>query len=152
MKDDKILIVDDEQGMRYFVSRYLKHIGYNNVETACDTKEALEVFQKENHSLLIIDIHMPGESGLVLMEKAKKLLPDTVFIIVTASDDLCDAVASLNLGADRYLLKPINDDELQHAVKNSLEKRRLVLENREYKKMLAERTTENRGTNKTVET
>ncbi|MFO7902147.1 MAG: response regulator, partial [Pirellulaceae bacterium] len=85
------------------------------------------------------DIHMPGESGLELLEKVKKSLPDTGFIVITASHDLTDAIASLNQGADRYLLKPLNIEELKHGVKSSLEKRRLVLETREYQKNLEEK-------------
>jgi len=88
---------------------------------------------------VITDIHMPGESGLVLLKKAKESLPDTGFIIMTASDDLSDAVSSLNQGADRYLLKPLKIDEVQYAAKLALEKRRLILENREYQTSLEEK-------------
>ncbi|MFH0797335.1 MAG: HD domain-containing phosphohydrolase [Candidatus Omnitrophota bacterium] len=136
---EKILIIDDEEVARRFLSHSLKHLGYNDVEEASNAEEGFETLQRAKPSLVITDIHMPGESGLEFLEKAKKCLPDTGFIIITASDDLGDAVSSLNQGADRYVLKPLNIDEVQHAVRNVLEKRRLVLENREYQKGLEEK-------------
>ena len=136
---EKILIVDDEETIRRFLSRSLKHLGYNDVEEASNAEEGFEIFQRTKPALVITDIHMPGESGLEFLNKAKECLPDTGFIIITASDDLADAIASLNQGADRYLLKPLNIDEIQHAARNALEKRRLVLENREHQKGLEEK-------------
>ena len=136
---EKILIVDDEETIRLFLSYSLKHLGYNEVEETSNAEEGFEIFQRTKPSLVITDIHMPGESGLVLLKKAKKCLPDTGFIMITASDDLGDAVSSLNQGADRYMLKPLKIDEVQHVVRNVLEKRRLILENREYQKGLEEK-------------
>ena len=136
---EKILIVDDEETIRLFLSRSLKHLGYEEVEEASNAEKGFEIFQRTKPDLVITDIHMPGESGLEFLKKAKKCLPDTGFIVITASDDLGDAVSSLNQGADRYALKPLNIDEVQHAVRNVLEKRRLVLENREYQTSLEEK-------------
>jgi len=139
MSNEKILIVDDEKAIRHFLARSLKHLGYSDVEEASSAAEGFEILEKTKPYLVITDIHMPGESGLTFMKKAKECLPDTGFIIMTASDDLTDAVSSLNQGADRYLLKPLNIDEVHHAVRNSLEKRRLIQENREYQKGLEEK-------------
>ena len=136
---EKILIVDDEETIIRFLSRSLKHLGYNDVEEASNAEEGFEILQRTKPAVVITDIHMPGESGLEFLKKAKKCLPDTGFIIITASDDLGDAVSSLNQGADRYALKPLNIDEVWHAVRNVLEKRRLVLENREYQTSLEEK-------------
>lgn len=136
---EKILIVDDEETIRHFLRRCLQHFGYNDVEEAGNVKEGFEIIQRTKPSLVITDIHMPGESGLELLKKGTEYLPDTGFIIITASDDLRDAIASLNQGADRYLLKPLNIDEIRHAVESSMEKRRLILENREYQKSLEEK-------------
>ena len=139
MTDEKILIIDDEEGVRRFLSRSLKHLGYNEIEEASNVKEGLEILRRVKPALVITDIHMPGESGLEFLKKAKECLPDTGFIVITASDDLGDAVASLNQGADRYLLKPLKIDEVQHSVRLTLEKRQLILENREYQKNLEEK-------------
>ena len=136
MKNEKILIVDDEETIRRFLVRSLKHLGYSDIEEASSAEEGLEVFQKTKPALVITDIHMPGEGGLVFLAKAKEHPSNTGFIVMTASDDLTDAVSSLNKGADRYLLKPLNVNEVQHAVRNVLEKRRLILENREYQNNL----------------
>lgn len=139
MNSKKILIVDDEEIIRRFLGRSLEHLGYNNVEEASSAEEGFEVFQRIKPALVITDIHMPGESGLVFLKKAKKYLPDAGFIIMTASDDLDDAISSLNQGADQYVLKPLKVSEIQHAVESGLEKRRLILENREYQKSLEEK-------------
>ena len=139
MTGEKILIVDDEETIRIFLKLSLKHLGYADVEEANNAEEGFKIFQRTKPSLIIIDIHMPGESGLAFLKKAKEFLPDTGFIVITASHDLDDAIASLNQGVDRYLLKPLNIDEVKYAVKLALEKRRLVLENREYQKGLEEK-------------
>jgi len=136
---ERILIVDDEQEILRFLSRSLKHLGYTDVEEAGNAEEGFEIVRKTQPAMVITDIHMPGESGLELLKKVKKCLPDTGFIVITASDDLRDAIASLNQGADRYLLKPLNIEEIQFAVGLAMEKRRLVLENREYRKNLEEK-------------
>ena len=120
MIDEKILIVDDEEIIRRFLSRSLKRLGYNDIDEAASAEEGFEIFQRTKPALVITDIHMPGESCLVLLKKAKEYLPDTGFIIMTASDDLDDAISSLNQGADRYLLKPLNITEMQHAVESGL--------------------------------
>lgn len=136
---EKILIVDDEEIIIRFLGRSLEHLGYNDLEEASNAEEGFEILQRTKPAVVITDIHMPGESGLEFLKKAKKCLPDTGFIVITASDDLGDAVSSLNQGADRYALKPLNIDEVRHAVRNVLEKRRLVLENRAYQKNLEEK-------------
>jgi len=136
---EKILIVDDEKTIRLFLSHSLKYLGYKDVEEASNAEKGFEIFQRIKPALVITDIHMPGESGLEFLKKAKKYLPDTGFIIITASDDLGDAVSSLNQGADRYVLKPLNIDEVQHVVRLTLEKRRLVMENRAHQKGLEEK-------------
>ena len=143
---EKIVIVDDEEIIRRFLIRSLKTLGYTDVSEAGSAEEGFEIIQRTKPSLVISDIHMPGENGLELLKKVKSAQPDTGFVIMTASDDLGDAIASLHLGADRYLLKPMNMEELDHTIANSLEHRRLILENRAYQKNLEkkveERTTE----------
>ncbi|MFA5393216.1 MAG: HD domain-containing phosphohydrolase [Candidatus Ratteibacteria bacterium] len=134
--NEKILIVDDEQGVRCFLSRSLKYLGYSNTVEASSGEEGFEIFQRIKPDLVIADIHMPGKGGLVFLKEAKKCLPNTGFIMMTASDDLADAISSLNHGADRYVLKPLDIDEVQHGVRLVLEKYRLVLENKEYQKDL----------------
>ena len=138
-KSEKILVIDDEETILRFLSRSLKYLGYTDVEEAGNAEEGFEIVRKTQPAMVITDIHMPGESGLELLKKVKKCLPDTGFIVITASDDLRDAIASLNQGADRYLLKPLNIEEIQFAVGLAMEKRRLVLENREYRKNLEEK-------------
>jgi len=138
--EGKILVVDDEEVIRSFLIRTLRYLGYADVEEASNSDEALDILSvKEGFALVITDIHMPGQNGLWLLKKARERSPDTRVVIITASDDLSDAISSLNQGADSYLVKPLNIKEVEHAVKSSMESRRLVLENREYQKTLEDK-------------
>jgi len=136
---ERILIIDDEVTILRFLSRSLEYLGYNNVEKAGNAAEGFEIIRKTKPALVITDIHMPGESGLDLLKRVKKCLPDTGFIVMTASDDLSDAITSLNHGADSYVLKPLKIDELRHCITSNFEKRLLVFQNRAYQKNLEEK-------------
>lgn len=137
--EEKMLVVDDEETITDILTRFLNHMGYDMVSKASNSLKAIEMIKEKEFSLVITDIHMPGENGLWLLNKARKCCPDTRVIMVTASDDLRDAISSLNQGADRYLVKPLNIEEFRHAVRNSLENRRLIIENRQYQQDLEEK-------------
>ncbi len=136
---EKILVVDDEKTIREIIKRYLELMGHRAVQEAADAGEALEAIKKTGFALILTDIHMPGENGLWLLEKVQEHSPDTRVVMFTASDDLTDAITSLNRGADRYLVKPLNIEEVRHAVASSMEKRRLIMENRDYQSNLEEK-------------
>lgn len=136
--EEKILVVDDEPVIRSFLEEALNRRGYI-VESCENARKAVDRLTKEKYPLLIVDIKMPGESGLWLLKEVKKRQPDTEVIITTASDDLSDAITSLNLGASRYLLKPFEVEELVHTVRELALKRKLILENREYQKNLEDK-------------
>lgn len=139
LSEAKMLVVDDEKMIRGIVKRYLGHMGFRAVEESADSETALEAIMKTDFALVLTDIHMPGKNGLWLLEKVKEHSPDTRVVMFTASDDLKDAIASLNMGADSYLVKPLNNIELQHAVESAMEKRRLIIANREYQNDLEEK-------------
>ena len=80
----KVLIVDDHKAIRFLVTEVLKSHGYNT-EEAADGEEALHSLRSKSFDLVITDNHMPGMSGETLIRKAKKLLPDMPFMIMTGS-------------------------------------------------------------------
>ncbi len=82
---------------------------------------------------------MPGKDGMWLLREIREFSLDTNIIVITASHNLEDAIASLNLGADRYILKPMRIEEIEHTVKNVLEKRKLLMENKAYQQKLEEK-------------
>ncbi len=135
---DRVLIVDDEKGMRDFLSIMLKKEGYaaQAVESA---EQAAEAIGRGDFDLVITDISMPGHSGLDVLKQAKTANPDTPVIMITAYASTESAVEALKLGAYDYIIKPFDVEELKIVVRNALEKRRLEHENRILKRELKEK-------------
>jgi two-component system response regulator PilR (NtrC family) len=135
---DRLLIVDDEQGMRDFLSIMLKKEGYS-VALADSAEKASEFVERGDFDLIISDIAMPGQSGLEVLRQAKEANPDTPVIMITAYASTESAVEALKLGAYDYIIKPFDVDELKIVVRNALEKSRLERENRLLKRELKEK-------------
>jgi DNA-binding NtrC family response regulator len=135
---DRVLIVDDEKGMRDFLSIMLKKEGYT-VSTAESEMKASDRISRGEFDLVISDISMPGRSGLDLLKQAKETSPDTPIIMITAYASTESAVEALKLGASDYIIKPFDVEELKIVVKNAIEKRRLEQENKILKRELKEK-------------
>jgi DNA-binding NtrC family response regulator len=135
---DRVLIVDDEKGMRDFLSIMLKKEGYS-VSTAESESKASDRISRGEFDLVISDISMPGRSGLDLLRQAKETSPDTPVIMITAYASTESAVEALKLGAADYVIKPFDVEELKIVVKNAIEKRRLEQENQILKRELKEK-------------
>ncbi len=131
----QILVVDDESIVREMEIAALSGEGYH-CHGAQDADSACRVLRERTIELALIDINMPGRSGVQLLQEMKEFSPDTAAIMVTAMDDLETAMFCLKLGADDYILKPFNLDRVILSVRNALEKRRLSLENRMYQRHL----------------
>jgi DNA-binding NtrC family response regulator len=112
----RILVVDDDQLMRSFLSRVLAEDGYH-VETAVDGKSALSTIQNNEFDLVLTDLKMPGISGVELMKAVKEIRPETRFVIITAHGSIDNAVEAMKTGASDYLTKPLkNPEELRHVI------------------------------------
>jgi putative nucleotidyltransferase with HDIG domain len=132
MKDNSnVLVVDDEPSVRDIISRGLGLHGYT-CASAASSQEAIALMEADPPAVIISDINMPGQSGFWLLQQIKSRWPDTSVIMLTAIDETQSAVNCLTQGADDYIVKPINLKELAFAVSRALEKRRLILENRDY--------------------
>ncbi len=124
----RILVVDDEQSMRDFLSIMLKKEGYD-VVTAENGGSALKVIQSEIFDLIITDVKMPGVDGIEVLRTAKDVSPETVVIMITAFATTETAVEAMKLGAYDYITKPFKVDEIKLVIQKALEKRNLRKEN-----------------------
>lgn len=115
-----ILIVDDDELMRSFLSTILKEEGHR-IEVAGNGKEGLAKLQATEFDLVITDLRMPDISGLDLMREGGKAKPDTKWIVITAFGSIGNAVEAVKAGASDYLTKPFhNPDELRHVISRVL--------------------------------
>jgi DNA-binding NtrC family response regulator len=108
----KILVVDDEINVIRLLQKFLTSKDYD-VCTAADGRMAIEKVRELKPQIVLLDILMPGMSGVDTLKEIKKLEPDTVVIMVTAVSDEEIAKNSLRLGAFDYITKPINLDYLE---------------------------------------
>ncbi len=121
-KGARILVVDDERGMREFLEIMFQKDGYE-VRCAENGTRALDIFQSEPFDLVITDIRMKPVDGLEVLRKCKALNPHTLFIIISAYANAQTAVEAMKEGAYDYLPKPFNIDEMRTVVQNALASR-----------------------------
>lgn len=115
--NNKILILDDEDPIRQFMKINLDYQGYQTVE-ASSGEEALKVFEEEKPAVAILDIMLPGISGYEVCEKIRDKSPMTGIIMVSAKSQDIDKILGLEKGADDYIIKPFNPQELILRVKS----------------------------------
>tara|TARA_Y100001935_G_scaffold252166_1_gene255488 strand:- start:834 stop:1511 length:678 start_codon:yes stop_codon:yes gene_type:complete len=115
-----ILVVDDDEGIRSLVKKYLNENNYL-VNTAVSAEDASKKINIIKYDLIILDIMMPGKSGLEFIQENKKKL-DTPIILLTAKGEANERVEGLQIGADDYLPKPFEPKELILRMKNILSK------------------------------
>ncbi len=128
----RIMVVDDERSMREFLEILLRKEGYG-VSSFASGEEALESFIKESYDLAIVDLKMPGMSGIELLKKIKKLNPETIVIVITAYASVESAIEAMKAGAYDYFIKPFNVDEIKLHIRRALERKRLEEENKDLK-------------------
>ncbi len=121
MPRKKILLVDDEKSILKTFGIDFTHEGYS-VTTAENGEEAIMILAGGRFDLLITDLAMPGVDGIGVLRAAKKKNPDICAIILTGYGDMASAIEALRLGADDYLLKPCDTDELLLRVARIFEK------------------------------
>jgi len=123
-----VLVVDDEPGMRNFLLKALEQ-ECALVETADSVEAAEQLRQRYHFDLLIVDIRLPGQSGVEWLEELRGHEVDTDVIVMTAYADLETSIAALRSGAADFLLKPFRVEQMMTAVRRCLERRRMVREN-----------------------
>jgi DNA-binding NtrC family response regulator len=122
-----ILVVDDEDSIRHFVSRSLSDDGYQ-VRSAATADEARQLFGEENPDLVILDLKLGQDDGLELLAEFRRAVPDTCVIVITAFGETETAVRAMSEGAFYFLKKPLQLDELNTIVGRGLDMRRISRE------------------------
>lgn len=117
---DRILIVDDEDLIRWSLQQKLTNWGYRPLE-APDGNTAIELAENESPDIILLDIHLPDKNGLEVLRAVRETNPRVVVIIMTAYGVLEDAVSALRLGAYDFVSKPLNFEELKATIENALE-------------------------------
>lgn len=146
MKREKILIADDEADIRELLGDFLESEGYECI-LAVNAFEALEKYKVHNDiDLVMSDIRMPGKTGLELLSDIKEIDDDVMVIMISAVKDIESAISAMSKGAYDYVAKPFKLTEVVLIAKKAIEKRKLILQNKEYQRslerMVAERTIE----------
>ena len=124
-----ILVVDDDKGIRELVREYLNQNNFIT-STAKDALDAEEKTKLIKFDLIILDIMMPGKSGLEFLRENKNII-DTPIILLTAKGEAVDRIEGLETGADDYLPKPFEPKELVLRIKNILHKTNITKDKRE---------------------
>jgi len=119
---NNILVADDEESMRWVLSKALKKKGFS-VDIAKDGNEALRYLEKSSYDLAILDIKMPGLTGLELLDRVRDIRPEQLVVIMTAEASMKNAVEAMKRGAYDYITKPFDLDVID-AIIEKVEKAR----------------------------
>ena len=121
MLANSVLIVDDEPIVRESLRDWLKDAGYQ-VATAESGEEALEMIEKQDFGMVVLDIRLPGKTGIAVLKEIKTKRPWIKSIIITAYPSAVTANETEKLGAVDYLIKPIVPDDLESLIQETLRK------------------------------
>jgi len=130
-----LLVVDDEESIRNAVRRFLLQQGYE-VVTAATGEEALAVLQRQKVTGMLLDVNLPGVSGIDLVPRILQLEPNIALLMLTAVNDATTAALCMQRGAFDYLIKPIDLAHLSRAITNALERRHILLEGQQMSQWL----------------
>ena len=120
-ENSRILIIDDDESIRRILSSILEEKGYI-VDTARNAKEALKKSKAFYYNLALIDIRLPDIEGTDLLSKLQKASPEMIKIILTGYPSLQNAIKAVNKGADGYLIKPADLDDLHQTIERHLKR------------------------------
>lgn len=132
-----VLIIDDDKGMCKTLSRILELDGYH-ISTANTASEGIALAKEHVFNIALLDIKLPDIDGVELLEILKKTAQDLSVIMMTAYASTENAIKALNRGADAFVTKPFDIEELRAIVKKSIDKQRLALEKKRLEKELKE--------------
>ena len=135
VNDEVIVLVDDDPMIREPIRLYFEEFGFPVVE-AESGQRFKEILSTHNVALTLLDIGLPDVDGVELLSDIKRDYPDVAILMLTGIADLQTALECIRKGADDYLAKPVRLNEILIVVKKNLEKRRLVIQNRQYQEDL----------------
>ena len=134
----KILVIEDEAAIRRVLSKIIseENDAYQ-VEQAEDGLIGIEMVKNNEYDLVLCDIKMPKMDGVEVLEKAKKIKPEVPFVMISGHGDLDTAIHTMRLGAFDYISKPPDLNRLLNTVRNALDKKVLIVENKRLKKKVS---------------
>ncbi|MDO5105942.1 sigma-54 dependent transcriptional regulator [Capnocytophaga sp.] len=136
----KILIIEDEAAIRRVLGKILSEENKDyEVDEAADGAEGLEKIKKEDYDLVLCDIKMPKLDGMEVLTETKKIKSEIPFVMISGHGDLETAVNAMKLGAYDYISKPPDLNRLLNTVRNALDKKELVVENKRLKKKITKK-------------
>jgi two-component system response regulator AtoC len=135
--NETILVVDDEEVSRYVLREALSKRGYA-IEEAPDAETAIRKVSQGSFDLILLDIQLPGLSGIDAISKLKEIDPTLIILMITAFGSKEMAIDAMKRGAYDYFVKPFKMEEMEIVVKRSLERRRLASEIRTLQEQIAE--------------
>ena len=138
LRKGSLLVIDDEEIMREILETLLTREGYD-VRLASSGAEGLEYARALSFDAAVVDIMMPGLDGIATLDELKRMDEDLAVIMITAYASVESAIAAMKTGAFDYITKPFKNDEVLVVVRNALERRRLVHENRNLRQNIQER-------------
>ena len=134
----KILIIEDEAAIRRVLSKIISEESESyNVEEAEDGLLGIEMIKNNDYDLVLCDIKMPKMDGVEVLEKAKKIKPEIPIVMISGHGDLDTAVNTMRLGAFDYISKPPDLNRLLNTVRNALDTKTLIVENKRLKKKVS---------------
>jgi two-component system nitrogen regulation response regulator NtrX len=129
----RILVIDDEEGVRSSLKMILEYDGYD-VMLAATGEEGVKLLDRETPDLVFLDIKMPGMDGLEVLQKLQHLVETTPIVVISGHADMATAVKATKLGAFDFMPKPLEQDRVLVTVRNAIDTRRLKSENRTYRR------------------
>ena len=134
----KILIIEDEAAIRRVLTKILSEENDSyKVEEAEDGLQGVEKVKNEDYDLILCDIKMPKMDGVEVLEAVKKIKPEIPMVMISGHGDLETAINTMRLGAFDYISKPPDLNRLLNTVRNALDKKQLVVENKILKKKVS---------------
>ena len=145
MQKPELLVVDDDQTIRQYLTHFLSSAGYN-VECVASGSDAIaRLSSGRSPDLILLDVMMPGMDGLEVLSHIKRLKPALPIVILSGVGQVKTVVEAIKLGATDYLSKPFEDQELELAIENAIEKQKLREEVRTLRRQLADNDQELSG-------
>ncbi len=134
----KILIIEDEAAIRRVLKKIITEENDKYlVEEAEDGLSGIEMIKNNDYDLVLCDIKMPKMDGVEVLEKTQKIKPEIPMLMISGHGDLDTAVQTMRMGAFDYISKPPDLNRLLNAVRNALDKKNLVVENKQLKKKVS---------------
>ena len=138
MAKPKLLLVDDDKNALDGLVKILTHDGYS-VSGVLSGYEALNLLSKKNFDIIVTDMKLPGMGGLSLVHEIRKKEESVAIVVITAYSSVKTAVEAIKCGADDYLTKPINIEELRLVLEKIWERQQLIAQNRMLKEKLKDK-------------